>query len=100
MKFVWTKRRFEGGAYAPVQDQFETHFMDLGGPREMLMIADTADPLVQIVYLRLPETLLGSYPGFDHVAESALPQEAMLVGHQKEFEARFAFPSTRRRPGL
>jgi hypothetical protein len=96
MKFVWVKRTFEAGGYNRVEEQFAKDAMRLGDPKEMLMILVDVRPLVQTIYMRLPETLASTYPGFELISDAGLPKEAnLLFGDHYEFLKHFKFPTRR-----
>jgi len=96
-KFVWMKRTFEAGGYHRVQEQFAKDARRLGDPKEMLMLLVDVRPLVQTIYMCLPETLASTYPGFELISSDAeLPKEVnLLFGDQYEFLKRFKFPTRR-----
>ena len=94
---TWFKRYYGAGNYEPEWKLFETLFLSLHGPREMLMISDEAVATECTVYIGLPDAKLSAiFSGFSRVTESELPKEAILqIGDQSAFEEQFSFPSRR-----
>jgi hypothetical protein len=66
------------------------------GFKDLLMVAtpDEANDYTRAtIYIRLPEPhLLTEYEGFEEIAVSDLPEEAVLIyGNHEEFSARFKY---------
>ena len=64
-------------------DMFERTFMSLGGPKEMMLIADRKIP--RTLYARLDSTMLALFLGFEPA--KALPKEiTFLIGHAGAYD--------------
>ena len=94
---IWARRVIAPAEWNEVQDQFESLFVKLGCPGQMLVA--TSGPGVARLYAGLPNTaLLTALAGFELTGEGELPTEAsLLVGHPHAFEKRFRYP---RRPSM
>jgi hypothetical protein len=95
---IWARRIVAPGEWNEVQDQFESLFVKLGCPGQMMLVA-TSGPGVAMLYASLPNTvLLTALAGFEKTGDGELPAEAsLLVGHPHAFEKRFRYP---RRPSM
>jgi hypothetical protein len=64
-------------------DMFERTFMSLGGPKEMMLIADRKIP--RTLYARLDSSMLALFLGFEPA--KALPKEiTFLIGHAGAYD--------------
>ena len=92
---VWIRRRYSEKTWAttPLFDQFERHFMMLGGPKEMLMVEEQHAPLDSTIWIRLPGGAhAAAYSGFEEPSSQSLPKLAiLLIGHNAEFEKQFEY---------
>jgi hypothetical protein len=79
---IWARRIVAPGEWNEVQDQFESLFVKLGCPGQMMLVA-TSGPGVAMLYASLPNTvLLTALAGFEQTGDGELPAEAsLLVGH-------------------
>ena len=96
---VWIKRRYDKESWSSTQlmERVEQEFMTLGGPKEMLMIEETHEPLVSTIWIRHPnEVLAAAYDGFENADPADLPKQAiLLIGHNSEFEKQFEYGPSR-----
>lgn len=94
---VWLKRFYGRDDYELAFQRFETLFLSLHSPRDMMMISDEAALLETTVYISLPDDVWSpAFPGFEHIGAEALPKEAcLLIGDQNAFQEKFQY-STRR----
>jgi hypothetical protein len=86
MRMIWAERMIGGGSSEAAQKTFETLFIKLGGPPEMLMVS-ADDRLI----LALPNAeLVAEFDGFSMVSEADLPKNGLLVvGDQTVFDTHF-----------
>jgi hypothetical protein len=91
---IWARRIGAPGEWNEVQDQFESLFVKLGCPGQMMLVA-TSGCSPTILFASLPNTvLLTVLAGFELIGDSELPTEAsLLVGHPHAFEKRFRYPN-------
>lgn len=93
---IWARRMVGPAEWQEVQDQFEQLFIKLGCPGQMMLVATSCEkPGQSIAFASLPNTaLLNSLAGFESVLESDLPAAAsLLIGHNKQFEKYFRYPT-------
>ena len=90
---IWARRIVAPGEWNEVQDQFESLFVKLGCPGQMMLVA-TFGPGATMLYASLPNTvLLTALSGFEQTGDGELPAEAsLLVGHPHAFAKRFRYP--------
>jgi hypothetical protein len=90
---IWVRRIIIPAEWNEVQDQFESLFVKLGCPGQMMLVATfDADPPMLFASLPNP-ALLHALAGFEQVGDDELPAEAsLLVGHNRAFEKRFRYP--------
>lgn len=90
---IWARRIVAPGEWNEVQDQFESLFVKLGCPGQMMLVA-TSGCSPTILFASLPNTvLLTVLAGFELTGDGELPAEAaLLVGHPHAFEKRFRYP--------
>jgi hypothetical protein len=90
---IWAHRVIAPAEWNEVQDQFESLFVKLGCPRQMmLVVASGPDPPILFASLPTP-SLLNALAGFQRIDDGGLPSEAsLLVGHNHAFEKRFRYP--------
>jgi hypothetical protein len=90
---IWVRRIIIPAEWNEVQDQFESLFVKLGCPGQMMLVA-TCGPGPTMLFASLPNpTLLFALAGFERVGDDELPAEAsLLVGHNHAFEKRFKYP--------
>ena len=90
---IWVRRIIIPAEWNEVQDQFESLFVKLGCPGQMMLVAATG-PGPTMLFASLPNpTLLFALAGFERVGDDELPTEAsLLVGHNHAFEKRFRYP--------
>ena len=90
---IWVRRIISPAEWNEAQDQFESLFVKLGCPGQMMLVAASgASPPVLFDSLPNPALLL-ALTGFERVGDDELPAEAvLLVGHNHAFEKRFRFP--------
>jgi hypothetical protein len=91
---IWAKRDFLDTANPECYERMLQHAR--AGLQGLLMVATPAeanDYTGATIYIRLPEPhLLTEYEGFEEIAESALPEEAVLIyGDHEEFSVRFKY---------
>jgi hypothetical protein len=91
----WVRRTVGPAEWDEVQDQFESLFVKLGCPGQMMLVAVSHVPDEAILFASLPNSVyLGSLPGFESIGDSALPSEAsLLVGHAHQFGRHFRYPA-------
>ncbi len=90
---IWARRSIDPAEWDAVQDQFESLFVKLGCPGQMMLVA-TSGPGPALLFASLPNPgLLPALTGFERIGESELPSEAsLLVGHHHSFVERFRYP--------
>jgi hypothetical protein len=90
---IWARRIVAPGEWNEVQDQFESLFVKLGCPGQMMLVA-TSGCSPTILFASLPNPgLLNALAGFERIDDGELPAEAsLLVGHNHAFETRFRYP--------
>jgi hypothetical protein len=90
---IWARRIIAPGEWNEVQDQFESLFVKLGCPGQMMVVA-TSGLGATMLYASLPSTvLLTALAGFEKTGDGELPAEAsLLVGHPYAFEKRLRYP--------
>jgi hypothetical protein len=90
---IWVRRIIDPAEWNEVQDQFESLFVKLGCPGQMMLVA-TSSPGSIMLFASLPNlSLLNALTGFELIAERELPSEAsLLVGHHHAFAKRFTYP--------
>lgn len=90
---IWARRVIAPAEWNEVQDQFESLFVKLGCPGQMMLVA-TSGPGLPTLFASLPNPgLLNALMGFERVNDSELPSEAsLLIGHPHAFEKRFRYP--------
>jgi hypothetical protein len=95
---IWARRVIAPAEWNEVQDQFESMFVKLGCPGQMMLVAVSGSgPTLLLASLPNPG-LLNALVGFERVDDSELPSEAsLLIGHQHAFEQRFRYP---KRPSM
>jgi hypothetical protein len=90
---IWARRVIAPVEWDEVQDRFESLFVKLGCPGQMMLVATTGlgSP---ILFASLPNPgLLYALAGFEQIEDGELPSEAsLLVGHNHAFEKRFRYP--------
>ena len=89
---IWARRVIAPAEWNEVQDQFESLFVKLGCPGQMMLVA-TSGCGPTILFASLPNTaLLTALAGFEQTGDGELPAEAaLLVGHPHAFEKRFRY---------
>ena|SRR5215218_1344334 len=90
---IWVRRLITSAEWNEVQDWFESLFVKLGCPGQMMLVAATG-PSPPILFASLPNPgLLHALAGFEQIEDSELPFEAsLLVGHPHAFAKRFTYP--------
>jgi hypothetical protein len=90
---IWARRIIAPGEWNEVQNQFESLFVKLGCPGQMMLVA-TSGPGLPTLFASLPNPdLLNALAGFEQINDGELPAEAsLLVGHNHAFETRFRYP--------
>jgi hypothetical protein len=90
---IWARRIIDPAEWNEVQDQFESLFVRLGCPGQMMLVATSGlDPPMLLASLPNP-ALLNALAGFERIGDSELPSEAsLLVGHYLAFEKCFTYP--------
>jgi hypothetical protein len=90
---IWARRIINPAECNQVQDQFESLFVKLGCPGQMLLVA-ISSPVSTMLFASLPHSaLLNALTGFDRIDDSELPSEAsLLVGHHHAFKKFFTYP--------
>jgi len=90
---IWACRAITPAEWNEVQDQFESLFVKLGCPGQMMLVA-TSSPGPTMLFASLPNPrLLNALAGFEPIADHELPSEAsLLVGHHDAFAKRFRYP--------
>jgi hypothetical protein len=90
---IWGRRIISPAEWNEVQDQFESLFVKLGCPGQMMLVAATG-PDPSMLFASLPNpAILYALVGFERVGDDELPTEAsLLVGHNHAFEKRFRYP--------
>ncbi|KLK90180.1 hypothetical protein AA309_27100 [Microvirga vignae] len=90
---IWTRRIIDPNEWNEVQDQFESLFVKLGCPGQMMLVATSASGSPTL-FASLPNAaLLNALAGFEQISDGELPSEAsLLVGHHQAFEKRFRYP--------
>jgi hypothetical protein len=93
---IWARRVITPAEWNEVQDQFESLFVKLGCPGQMMLVATTS-PGPTMLFASLPNPgLLNALVGFELIADRELPSEAsLLVGHQHAFAKRFRYPKSK-----
>jgi hypothetical protein len=90
---IWVRRIIIPAEWNEVQDQFESLFVKLGCPGQMMLVAASglSPPML---FVSLPNAgLLNALAGFERIDDGELPAEAsLLVGHNHAFEKRFRYP--------
>jgi hypothetical protein len=90
---IWARRVIAPAEWNEAQDQFESLFVKLGCPGQMMLVAASGpDPAVLFASLPYPG-LLNALTGFQRIGDDKLPSEAsLLVGHNHAFQKRFQYP--------
>jgi len=90
---IWVRRIIIPAEWNEVQDHFESLFVKLGCPGQMMLVA-TPGAGSSMFFASLPNpSLLHALVGFERVGDDELPAEAsLLVGHNHAFEKRFRYP--------
>jgi hypothetical protein len=90
---IWVRRIISPAEWNEAQGQFESLFVKLGCPGQMMLVAASgASPPAFFASLPNPALLL-ALTGFERVGDDELPAEAaLLVGHNHAFEKRFRYP--------
>ena len=90
---IWVRKIISPTEWNEIQDQFESLFVKLGCPGQMMLVA-TSGAGTPVLFASLPNpALLYALPGFERVGDDELPAEAsLLVGHNHAFEKRFMYP--------
>lgn len=90
---IWARRTIAPAEWNEVQDQFESLFVKLGCPAQMMLVA-VSGPGPSLLFASLPNPgLLSAMAGFERIDNSGLPSEAsLLVGHPLAFEKHFTYP--------
>jgi hypothetical protein len=90
---IWARRIIASAEWNEVQDEFESLFVKLGCPGQMMLVATSGPGPIQL-FASLPYSgLLNALAGFEQIDDSELPTEAsLLVGHNHAFEKRFRYP--------
>ena len=90
---IWVRRIINPTEWNGVQDHFESLFVKLGCPGQMMLVATTG-PDATVLFASLPNpSLLHALVGFERVGEDELPAEAsLLVGRNHAFAKRFMYP--------
>ncbi len=90
---IWARRIIDSAEWNEVQDQFESLFMKLGCPGQMMLAASCgSDPTMLFASLPNP-VLLNALVGVEQIGDSEFPSEASLfVGYKHTFHKRFRHP--------
>jgi hypothetical protein len=90
---IWARRIIAPAEWTEVQDEFESLFVKLGCPGQMMLVA-TSDPAPIRLFASLPSPgLLNALAGFERIDVSELPTAAsLLIGHHLAFGQRFTYP--------
>ncbi|MBL0407400.1 hypothetical protein JKG68_26125 [Microvirga aerilata] len=90
---IWARKSIDVAEWDQAQDQFESLFMKLGCPGQMMLVS-TSGPGPTMLFASLPNPiLLNALEGFERIADGELPCEAsLLVGHHQAFAKRFRYP--------
>ena len=90
---IWVRRLIAPAEWNEAQDQFESLFVKLGCPGQMMLVATSGlEPTILFASLPTP-SLLNALAGFKRIDDGGLPSEAsLLVGHNHAFETRFRYP--------
>jgi hypothetical protein len=93
---IWACRVITPAEWNEVQDQFESLFMKLGCPGQMMLVASSS-PGPTMLFASLPNPgLLNALVGFKLIAGRELPPEAsLLVGHHHAFAKCFRYPKSK-----
>ncbi|GEO18229.1 hypothetical protein [Microvirga aerophila] len=90
---IWARTIIDPAEWNEVQDQFESLFVKLGCPGQMMLIATTGLGPTKL-FASLPNPyLVNALAGFERISDGELPAEAsLLVSHNHAFEKRFRYP--------
>ncbi len=90
---IWARRAIDPAEWNEVQDQFESLFMKLGCPGQMMLVA-TSGSSPPMLFASLPNAaVLNALTGFEPISDGELPSEAsLLVGHHHAFTKCFRYP--------
>jgi len=90
---IWARRNIDPTEWDLVQEQFESLFVKLGCPGQMMLVA-SAGPSSPTLFASLPNPgLLNALADFERIEENELPSEAsLLVGHHLAFAKHFTYP--------
>jgi hypothetical protein len=90
---IWACRTIAPVEWNEAQDQFESLFVKLGCPGQMMLVATSGSGPIKL-FASLPNAvLLDSLAGFERFDDGDLPPEAsLLVGHHFAFEKCFTYP--------
>ena len=90
---IWAWRVITPVEWNEVQDRFESLFVKLGCPGQMMLVATTG-PGPTVLFASLPNSsLLHALADFERIDGGELPAEAsLLVGHNHAFEKIFKYP--------
>jgi hypothetical protein len=90
---IWVRKVIIPAEWNEVQDQFESLYVKLGCPGQMMLVA-TSGAGLPILFASLPSSsLLHALAGFERIADDEFTSEAsLLVGHNHAFEKRFRYP--------
>ncbi len=90
---IWACTVIAPAEWNEVQDRFESLFVKLGCPGQMMLVAGSG-PGPTMLFASLPNPgLLNALVGLERIDDGELPSEAsLLVGHNHAFEKRFRYP--------
>ena len=93
---IWSCRAITPAEWNEVQDRFESLFVKLGCPGQMMLVA-VSSPGPTMLFASLPNSsLLNALAGFELIADRELPSEAsLLVGHHHGFAKCFRYPKSK-----
>jgi hypothetical protein len=93
---IWARRTIDTSEWDEVQDQFESLFMKLGCPGQMMLVA-TSGSGPPMLFANLPNpALLNALERFERIGDGELPSEAsLLIGLPYAFAKRFSYPKPR-----
>jgi hypothetical protein len=90
---IWARRIISPAEWNEVQDQFESLFVKLGCPGQMMLVTASGSAQAMLFASLSNPGHLNALAGFERIDDSELPSEAsLLVGHLHAFEKRFTYP--------